>query len=130
MTLWTTTMTSPVGELRLFASGKGVRSLLWPRSAIAQLKLKAQPIEEPEHEILKETVRQVNEYFLDRRKYFDLPLDPVGTPFQLEAWEALRAIPYGQTRSYGEQAHSIGRPKASRAIGGANNKNPISLIVP
>ncbi|MFT7620674.1 MAG: methylated-DNA-[protein]-cysteine S-methyltransferase [Planctomycetota bacterium] len=130
MTIWTTTMPCPIGELRLFASPKGIRSLLWPRNDIAQVGLSAEPIQDPQHELLKEAVKQVQEYFFENRKEFDLPLDPVGTEFQLLAWEALRAIPFGETRSYGEQAQSIGRPKAARAIGGANNKNPISLIVP
>lgn len=69
-------------------------------------------------------------YFAGHRRSFDLPLDLVGTPFQLQAWRALLAIPYGQTRSYAEQARAVGRPTAVRAVAAANGRNKISLIVP
>lgn len=73
---------------------------------------------------------QLEDYFNRCRDSFDTPLSMVGTPFQLSVWEALRAIPYGQTRSYGEVAHAIGRPNASRAVGGACRANPIGVVVP
>lgn len=73
---------------------------------------------------------QLEAYFQGRRRSFDLPLAPQGTAFQREAWEALRRIPYGETRSYGEQAQSIDRPRAVRAVGAANGANPISIVVP
>ncbi len=73
---------------------------------------------------------QLNEYFKGNRKEFNLPLKLVGTNFQVECWEALLNIPYGETRSYQEQAISIGNPKAVRAVGGANNKNKIGIIIP
>ncbi|MFN3649355.1 MAG: methylated-DNA--[protein]-cysteine S-methyltransferase [Armatimonadota bacterium] len=75
-------------------------------------------------------VRQLREYLTGRRKEFDLPLDPKGTPFQRQVWEAVAAVPYGETRSYGEIAAAVGRPTASRAVGAANGANPICLIVP
>jgi methylated-DNA-[protein]-cysteine S-methyltransferase len=80
--------------------------------------------------LLKKTGRQLREYFAGERKLFDLPLAPSGTPFQLQVWKALQSIPYGQTRSYGQIAQMIGRGKASRAVGRANSKNPISLVIP
>jgi methylated-DNA-[protein]-cysteine S-methyltransferase len=73
---------------------------------------------------------QLDEYFAGKRTQFDLPLHPIGTPFQIEVWEALKAIPYGEVRSYGDIAEQIGRPGASRAVGLANGRNPISVIVP
>ena len=75
-------------------------------------------------------VMQLQEYFEDRRKVFDLPLRPAGTPFQAAVWEALLAIPYGETRSYGEIATAIGNPSASRAVGQACNRNPIWILIP
>lgn len=80
--------------------------------------------------LLLEAKKQVLEYFAGHRRYFDLPLAPRGTPFQQKVWQALRAIPYGQTRSYGQIASQVGNPRAGRAVGGANHRNPISLIQP
>ena len=79
---------------------------------------------------LAAAAQQLTEYFAGSRRTFDVALDPVGTPFQLVAWEALRAIPYGHTMSYGEQAVVLGDPRKARAVGGANRRNPISVIVP
>ncbi len=77
-----------------------------------------------------EVKRQLNEYFRGERKTFDLPLALCGTPFQLKVWEALQTIPYGDTRSYKEIAIQVGSPKGCRAVGMANNKNPIPIIIP
>ena len=74
--------------------------------------------------------KQLKEYFCGKRRAFDLPIEPNGTEFQLKVWNALCQIPYGETRSYKEIAELIGSPKASRAVGGANNKNPIMIIIP
>jgi methylated-DNA-[protein]-cysteine S-methyltransferase len=74
--------------------------------------------------------RQLREYFAGHRKVFDLPLAPRGTPFQQEVWRALRKIPFGRTSSYSAIAERIGRPKAVRAVGAANGKNPIVIVVP
>lgn len=84
----------------------------------------------PQTPLLQEAQKQLNEYFAGTRKKFELPIHLQGTKFQQKVWKALLQIPYGETRSYGEIAASIGNPKASRAIGGANNKNPIMIIVP
>ena len=96
------------------------------------LDFKKSPLEEiqQEDEVLKKAVSQLEEYFLGQRKEFTLPLNPQGTPFQKQVWEALRTIPYGETRSYKEVAIAIGNPKACRAVGMANNKNPIAIITP
>ena len=87
-------------------------------------------IEEHETALLKEAIKQLNEYFNGKRKSFDLPLEPNGTEFQNKVWNALKEIPFGETRSYGEIAKIIGNEKAARAVGMANNKNPIPIIVP
>ena len=87
-------------------------------------------IEENETALLKEAIKQLNEYLDGKRIFFDLPLDPKGTEFQKKVWNALKEIPFGETRSYGEIAKIIGNEKASRAVGMANNKNPIAIIVP
>ena len=80
--------------------------------------------------VLQEAKRQLEEYFAGKRTVFDLPLNPTGTVFQKQVWAQLQQIPYGETRSYSQIATAIGNPKASRAVGGANNKNPIGIIVP
>ena len=80
--------------------------------------------------VLKETNNQLQEYFAGKRKVFDLPLAPKGTEFQQKVWQALKEIPFGETRSYGEIAKRIGQPKASRAVGGANNRNPLPIFIP
>lgn len=81
-------------------------------------------------ELMERTASELGEYFKGKRKHFDIPLSLHGTPFQKVVWDALCHIPYGETRSYKEIATAIGRPKASRAVGMANNKNPIPLLVP
>jgi len=80
--------------------------------------------------LLRSAVQQLGEYFAGTRTVFDLPLRAEGTAFQRQAWQALCAIPYGQTRSYAQQARAVGRPTATRAIGAANGRNPIAIIVP
>ena len=80
--------------------------------------------------VLCEAARQLGEYFMGTRRTFDLPLDPHGTPFQKSVWAALRDIPYGETRSYRDIASAVGKPTACRAVGSANNKNPISILIP
>lgn len=79
---------------------------------------------------IMEAFRQLSDYFDGELKTFDLPLKPEGTPFQLKVWEALRTIPYGETRSYGDIARQIGNPKACRAVGMGNHNNPIAIVVP
>jgi len=80
--------------------------------------------------LLERAARQLEEYFAGRRREFDLPLAPAGTPFQREVWRALQRIPYGETRSYGEVAAMVGRPRACRAVGMADNRNPLPIVIP
>jgi len=80
--------------------------------------------------LLRSALQQLHEYFAGTRTAFDLPLRPAGTAFQRQAWQALCAIPYGETRSYAQQARAVGRPTATRAIGAANGRNPIAIVVP
>ena len=84
----------------------------------------------PQHPVLSAAARQLSEYFSGERRSFDVALDMRGTEFQLRAWAALQKIPYGETRSYAEQARAIGAPNASRAVGAANGANPVGIIVP
>jgi methylated-DNA-[protein]-cysteine S-methyltransferase len=81
-------------------------------------------------EVLRKTTRQLDAYFGGQLKSFDIPLKPAGTPFQLRVWSALRDIPFGETRSYGQMASAIGTPSAMRAVGAANGRNPIAIVVP
>lgn len=124
---------SPVGELTVVAGPDGVRELTWPVEPGGAAPADGPPLAGATAEvaeILDRTAQQLDEYFAGTRTDFDLPLDPVGTEFQLRAWQALRAIPYGETRTYGQQAQIIGSPAAVRAVGAANGRNPISIIVP
>ena len=85
---------------------------------------------EKETPLLRVAKQQLSEYFAGQRTVFDLPIKLAGTAFQQQVWQALKAIPYGETRSYKEIAAAIDNPKAVRAVGGANNKNPISIVIP
>ncbi len=119
---------TPAGTLLGSASAVGLRALEWGRSIPPEWA--PAPADSGAEALLDQTEAQLAEYFGGSRREFELPLDPVGTPFQLEAWLALREIPFGQTRSYAQQAVIIGRPSAVRAVGAANGKNPISIVVP
>jgi methylated-DNA-[protein]-cysteine S-methyltransferase len=120
---------SPVGLLKLIASEKGLAAILWENDNPKRVRLS--PLsEDKNHHVLLETERQLNDYFTGNLKEFSLKLDAAGTDFQKDVWEALRTIPYGETRSYGQIAKQIGNPKAVRAVGAANGKNPISIVVP
>src|SRR5690606_2268210 len=116
---------SPVGKLTLRASEKGIRAVLFDGPSAEP----ARPAGK-KPTCLTEAKRQLREYFSGRRTRFDLPLDLQGTDFQLRAWRALRKIPYGRTISYGEQARQLGSPQMARAVGGANGRNPVSIIIP
>ena len=107
---------TPLGNMRLVMRDGAVTGLCFT--------------DEAENGEINEGVRQVLEYFASERRDFDLPLEPEGTPFQKKVWRALMDIPYGETRTYGEIARAIGSPGAARAVGGANNKNPIAVIIP
>lgn len=123
------TMASPVGELTLIASQKGLAAVLWENDDPARVRLEPRA-DDPHHSVLGEADRQLGEYFAGRRQAFDLPLDFHGTDFQQQVWAALLTIPFGETRSYADIATQIGKPKACRAVGAANGRNPISIIAP
>ena len=129
MTYFYKTMTSPVGELKLVASDKGLAAILWENDDPHRVRL--DPVsEDKQHPVLLETERQLNDYFSGKRKSFSLDLDFKGTEFQKKVWAALLTIPFGETRSYAQIANQIQNPKAVRAVGAANGKNPISIIAP
>ena len=129
---------SPVGELILTASETALTGVFFPTSRHVP------PLHDVErgsggevlrgdgidHSILARTRDQLSEYFAGTRTSFDLALDPRGTPFELRVWQELRAIPYGATRSYSDIARRLGDPRSTRAVGAANGKNPIPIIVP
>ncbi len=129
MTLFATTRDSPVGLLTLVASDAGLVAVLWPGDDPLWVRL-GPLVTDPAHAILREAARQLGEYFAGDRRAFDLPLDWRGTAFQKQVWAALLTIPYGETRSYGGLARAIGRPGASRAVGAANGRNPLSIVAP
>ena len=123
------TMPSPVGRLTLVASDTGLAAVLWENDNPKRVPL-AITGEDASHPVLRDAERQLKEYFAGTRTTFDLPLDFHGTKFQKLVWAALLAIPFGQTRSYGEIAQALGKPGASRAVGAANGRNPISIVAP
>jgi len=127
MPYFSKTLPSPVGRLTLVASENGLAAILWENDDPQRVRL-GQPQENPDHPVLRETERQLNDYFAGKLTHFSLPLDFTGTPFQKKVWEALAAIPFGETRTYGEIAAQIGHPKAVRAVGAANGRNPVAIV--
>lgn len=119
---------SPVGRLLVAAGGDGLRAIEFPRNR--------HPVRrddgwiEGSHPLIDEARHQLDDYFAGKRTAFDLPLAPRGTPFQLSVWQALRAIPFGDTWTYGDLARHIGQPTAVRAVGAANGRNPIPIVIP
>lgn len=122
-------LSSPVGDLTLVASGRGLVAVLWPDDDPARVQLPAMQ-DDAGHPVLRQAATQLADYFAGERHAFDLPLDFRGTEFQQRVWAALLTIPFGQTRSYGAIAAMIGQPTASRAVGAANGRNPLSIIAP
>ncbi|MGA3132082.1 MAG: methylated-DNA--[protein]-cysteine S-methyltransferase [Terracidiphilus sp.] len=129
MSLAYKTMDSPVGKLKLVASDKGLVAILWQNDEPLRVRL-GQQVKQEAHPILIQTERQLGEYFAGKRTSFSVSIDFRGTSFQKNVWDALLAIPFGETRTYGELARRLGNPNASRAVGAATGKNPISIIVP
>jgi methylated-DNA-[protein]-cysteine S-methyltransferase len=113
---------SPVGTLTLTQEGSALTGLRFGQ-------LSCQGVEGPTP-LLEKTAQQLAEYFAGERREFSLPLAPKGTDFQRRVWQALLTIPYGETRTYGELAALVGNPRACRAVGGANHRNPISILIP
>ena len=116
---------SPIGELFIVANEQAIISLDNIKTSLylnaTQMKM---------NNTLNECHNQLDEYFKGKRVVFDLPLEPIGTPFQKKAWKALSQIPFGDVWSYGQQAKFLKAPKAFRAVGAANGKNPIPIIIP
>ena len=122
----TLVMSSPVGKLTLVASKNGLVAIDVRNNAKQVVTAK----DASAQSILLKTKKQLEQYFAGKRTSFDVALDLVGTEFQVKAWRALCRIPFGKTISYGQQASNIKKPKAFRAVGSANGKNPIPIIVP
>jgi methylated-DNA-[protein]-cysteine S-methyltransferase len=140
--LRSTTTPSPIGELTIVADDDAIVAIRWDTRSpdhdpTAHNPVDAHPADDEieavardAHPVLASAVEQLDEYFAGARTDFDLPLRPRGTPFQCEAWEALRRIPFGETISYAEQAVLLGDRNKTRAVGAANGKNPIPIVVP
>jgi methylated-DNA-[protein]-cysteine S-methyltransferase len=123
------TLASPVGKLTLVAEERALLAVLWENDSPNRVPLPARQRSKA-HPILKRAEEQLEEFFAGERKKFALPLRFSGTPFQVAVWEALREIPYGKTLSYSTLAKRIGRANAHRAVGTANGRNPLSIVVP
>lgn len=114
---------SPIGELQLFSNGHHIVRINFPNEG-------TEPAAEGNDPVLDSCASQLAEYFRGARRHFQLPLAPQGTEFQLAVWRALADIPFGETRSYGDIARAIDRPRAVRAVGAANGRNPLPIVVP
>jgi methylated-DNA-[protein]-cysteine S-methyltransferase len=114
---------TPAGRLTLVASQAGLQQVRWEDEAAVVAR-------EGGLRVLEEAKRQLLAYFAGTLRRFELPLALVGTPFQLEAWSALAEVPFAATRSYAEQARRLGRPRAARAVGAANGRNPVPIVLP
>ena len=130
MTIYMMPIDTSLGVLYAYASDTGLRALLFDPADAPRHGVKGEIKQDQDHPTLGSLSEQLAEYFAKERRDFDLPLDPIGTDFQRLAWDALITIPYGEMRSYGQQAHAIGKPTAVRAVGAANGRNPLSIIVP
>ncbi len=120
---------SPVGELLLMSNGEALTALHMTAGKYVPL-VNADWARDEKRAVLTQTRRELDEYFSGKRRVFSMSLAPSGTEFQKQAWVALTKIPFGEKRTYGQQAAIIGRPNAVRAIGAANGKNPIGIVVP
>lgn len=123
---------SPIGRILVGVTDQGLFLAHFPLKGSVRSSLRAYGAFRPTRSRARtaEIRRQLRRYFAGKLRRFDVPLDLRGTPFQVAVWKALRTIPYGRTASYGEIARRIGKPGAARAVGGANNRNPIGIVVP
>jgi methylated-DNA-[protein]-cysteine S-methyltransferase len=129
--LATRTLASPLGELTLHAAASGLRAILFPETRHPPgLGSPAATPSAAAARVLEQAARELDDYFAGRRRTFTLPLAPDGTAFQQRVWAALAAIPFAATWSYGRLAAAIGQPTASRAVGAANGRNPLPIVVP
>ena len=124
------TCEAPFGVVTVIGSNFGIRFVMFSNDAHPKPLERLHISDSEIHDSVNDAVTQLDEYFNGARRDFELPLDLQGTEFQVAAWNALADIPYGRTASYGQQAASIGRPKAVRAIGGANGRNPVAIVLP
>ncbi|CAM3208890.1 methylated-DNA--[protein]-cysteine S-methyltransferase [Pseudomonas fluorescens] len=122
-------MPSPVGQLTLVARDGKLNAVLWEKERANRVRL-GELREANDSAVLLAAEQQLKEYFAGTRHQFELELDFTGTAFQKQVWQALLTIPFGETRSYSQIAQQIGNPKAVRAVGAANGRNPISIIAP
>jgi methylated-DNA-[protein]-cysteine S-methyltransferase len=122
-----TKIDSPIGTLTLVAEDDALTEVRFPNDSHDD---DIDMIDVADHAVLQQAADELGEYFSGARVDFDVPLDPRGTAFQLAAWSALRTIPYGETVSYGEQAKRLGDAGKARAVGAANGRNPLPIIVP
>lgn len=118
---------SPIGKLLLAGDDEGLKLISFPEG---KMRRKPEPGWAEDRKAFPEARKQLNDYFAGKLKRFNLKLAPHGTDFQLQVLKALQKIPYGQTRTYGELAKQLGRPKASRAVGMANGRNPLPIVIP
>lgn len=119
---------SPLGPLTVLASDNGVHAIAFESDRTEQAKINLSRTEN--HPIINAAIKQLAMYFEGTLKVFDLPLDLRGTNFQKRVWELLLDIPFGQTRTYGDIAQALGNAGASQAVGAANGKNPVAIVVP
>lgn len=129
-------LTSPIGEIYLAATAEGLVYCATARASGKDMQdwlAKYMPDTKPvrgQNAIIAAAKEQLAAYFAGESKILDVPLKLIGTPFRRQVWQALRAIPYGETRTYGQIAAAVGRPKGPRAVGQANHHNPVSYFVP
>lgn len=124
-------ITSPIGPLTLVADDQGLTHVLFPTHSLADVGLNPSDVPEaPDDPVLCETALQLGEYFDGTRTDFDLPLHIEGAAFDVDVWHAMRSIPYGETISYGEQSEIAGHPGAFQAVGSANGRNPLPIVIP
>jgi methylated-DNA-[protein]-cysteine S-methyltransferase len=128
--LASTVMPSPIGELTIVVGDRGLRAVWWHDDPRSGSDVPVGGATAAQQALLAAAVRQLDDYFAGIRTEFDLPLDAHGTPFQHAAWGVLRSIPFGTTMTYGQQAVALGDPNKARAVGAANGRNPIGIIVP
>lgn len=124
------TCESPFGVVTVVGSDLGIRYVMFNNEAHPKSLERLHISDTDLHDSVNDAITQLQEYFVGSRRTFDLPLELHGTEFQVAAWNALAEIPYGHTASYRQQAAAIGRPKAVRAIGGANGRNPVAIVLP
>lgn len=127
--LYRSRLPSPVGTLTLVASDAGLVAILWENDTPTRVRID-EAVEDGDHLILAATATQLDDYFAGTSTAFDLPLAPRGTDFQRAVWHQLSAIPHGETRTYADLARALGQPTATRAVGAANGRNPLSIVVP